>query len=254
MCRSTRHYPAERLAFMLDDARASVLLTESDLVGRLPSIVAPVVCLDREWEAIATGSCWESRRQARGCDNLAYVIYTSGSTGRPKGAMIHHLGLANYLGWCSRAYAIAEGEGAPVHSSISFDLTITALLAPLVVGRRVDLLDEDLGIEQLSHALRRSRDYSLVKITPAHLRWLGDELEPRDAEGRTRAFIIGGEQLTAEHVAFWRQHAPETDPDQRVWSDRDGRRLLRVPRAPRSGDFGPDPDRPTDRQHTSLRP
>ena len=78
------------------------------------------------------------------------------------------------------------------------------------MGRRVDLLDEDLGIEQLSHALRRSRDYSLVKITPAHLRWLGDELEPREAEGRTRAFIIGGEQLTAEHVAFWRKHAPET--------------------------------------------
>ena len=182
---------------------------QSELVGRLPSSSASIVCLDREWEAIATGPDG-NLDDSSGLHNLAYVIYTSGSTGRPKGAMIHHLGLANYLGWCSRAYAIAEGEGAPVHSSISFDLTITALLAPLVVGRRVDLLDEDLGIEQLSHALRRSRDYSLVKITPAHLRWLGDELEPREAEGRTRAFIIGGEQLTAEHVAFWRQHAPET--------------------------------------------
>ena len=100
--------------------------------------------------------------------------------------------------------------GAPVHSSISFDLTITALLAPLITGRRVDLLDEDLGIEQLSEALQRSRDYSLVKITPAHLRWLGDQMDPRDAEGRTRAFVIGGEQLRPEHIAFWRQHAPET--------------------------------------------
>ena len=82
------------------------------------------------------------------------------------------------------------------------------MLAPLITGRRVDLLDEDLGIEQLSEALRRSRDYSLVKITPAHLRWLGDQLDPRDAAGRTRAFVIGGEQLRPEHVAFWRQHAP----------------------------------------------
>ena len=98
--------------------------------------------------------------------------------------MIHHLGLANYLGWCARAYAVPEGQGAPVHSSISFDLTITALLAPLIAGRRVDLLDEDLGVEQLSEALRRSRDYSLVKITPAHLRWLGDQLDPRDAGGQ----------------------------------------------------------------------
>ena len=202
-------YPADRLAFMLEDARTSVVLTESELVCRLPSSSTSVVCLDREWESIATEADGNLDGGA-GLHNLAYVIYTSGSTGRPKGAMIHHLGLANYLGWCSRAYSIALGQGAPVHSSISFDLTITALLAPLVVGRRVDLLDEDLGIEQLSHALRRSRDYSLVKITPAHLRWLGDELESREAAGRTRAFIIGGEQLTAEHVAFWRQHAPET--------------------------------------------
>ncbi len=202
-------YPADRLAFMLEDARTAVLLTESEILGRLPSSSTSVVCLDREWESIATEADGTLDGGA-GLHNLAYVIYTSGSTGRPKGAMIHHLGLANYLGWCSRAYAIALGQGAPVHSSISFDLTITALLAPLVVGRRVDLLDEDLGIEQLSHALRRSSDYSLVKITPAHLRWLGDELESREAAGRTRAFIIGGEQLTAEHVAFWRQHAPET--------------------------------------------
>src|SRR5262249_53231012 len=143
-------------------------------------------------------------------DNLAYMIYTSGSTGRPKGAMIHHRGLANYLAWCVRAYSVRLGQGAPVHSSISFDLTITALLAPLVAGRRVDLLDENLGIEQLSEALRRSRDYSLVKMTPAHLRWLGDQLDPRDAPGRTRALIIGGEQLRPEHVDFWRRNAPET--------------------------------------------
>jgi amino acid adenylation domain-containing protein len=89
-------------------------------------------------------------------------------------------------------------------------LTVTSLLAPLVGGRRVDLLDEDLGVEQLAAALREPRDYSLVKITPAHLRALGDQLGPANAPGRTRAFVIGGEQLTAEHVAYWREHAPET--------------------------------------------
>ena len=89
-------------------------------------------------------------------------------------------------------------------------MTITALLAPLITGRRVDLLDDDLGVEQLSEALRRSRDYSLVKITPAHLRLLGDQMDARDVRGRTRAFVIGGEQLREEHVAFWRQHAPDT--------------------------------------------
>jgi amino acid adenylation domain-containing protein len=202
-------YPAERLAFMLDDARPSVLLTEQDLLGRLPASSAHVICIDRDWATIAAESD-ETLPGGAGLRNLAYVIYTSGSTGRPKGAMIHHLGLSNYLAWCTRAYAVDEGQGAPVHSSISFDLTITALLAPLVAGRRVDLLDEDLGVEQLGEALRRPRDYSLVKITPAHLRWLGDQLNPRDAGGRTRAFVIGGEALRPEHLEFWRRHAPET--------------------------------------------
>src|SRR5262245_39033638 len=141
-------------------------------------------------------------------DNLAYVIYTSGSTGRPKGVMITHRGLSNYLAWCTRAYAVASGTGAPVHSSISFDLTITALLAPLVAGRCVDLLDESLGIEQLGEVLRATRDYSMVKITPAHLRWLGEQLGDGIATAGTRLFVIGGEQLTAEHVETWRRKAP----------------------------------------------
>ncbi len=203
-------YPAGRLAFMVDDARASVLVTQADLLERLPGTRASVICLDRDRRSIEQ-ECGENLLGGAGLLNLAYVIFTSGSTGRPKGAMINHLGLANYLSWCVKAYSVPRGVGAPVHSSISFDLTITALLAPLITGRRVDLLDDDLGVEQLSEALRRSRDYSLVKITPAHLRLLGDQMDACDVRGRTRAFVIGGEQLREEHVAFWRQHAPDTD-------------------------------------------
>ena len=142
-------------------------LTQADLLERLPGRATSVICLDRDRRSIEQER-GENLLGGAGLQNLAYVIYTSGSTGRPKGAMINHLGLANYLSWCVKAYAVPDGVGAPVHSSISFDLTITALLAPLITGRRVDLLDDDLGVEQLSEALRRSRDYSLVKITPAH--------------------------------------------------------------------------------------
>ncbi len=131
-------YPAERLAFMLGDAQASVLLSQADLLDRLPATAASLVCIDRDWKSIEREPDLNLAGGA-GLENLAYVIYTSGSTGRPKGAMIDHLGLANYLSWCAKAYAVPEGEGAPVHSSISFDLTITALLAPLISGRRVRL-------------------------------------------------------------------------------------------------------------------
>ena len=203
-------YPADRLAYLVEDARVPVLLTHSTLIDRLPAGSAAVIVIDRDRGWINDGPA-DSLDLEDDLDRLAYVIYTSGSTGRPKGAMIHHRGLANYLAWAARTYAIPKGEGAPVHSSIAFDLTVTSMLAPLVAGRRVDLLDEGLGVEQLGEALLRSKGYSLVKITPAHLRALGDQFHPDEAVGRTRAFIIGGEQLTAEHIAFWRENAPETD-------------------------------------------
>ena len=202
-------YPPERLRWMLTDSGAPVLLTQQPLLERLPSHSAAVVCLDRDGETLARNP---TRRPVGGASagNLAYVIYTSGSTGHPKGVMIEQRGLSNYLTWAIRAYDVAAGRGAPVHSSISFDLTITGLLAPLLVGGRIALLGEELGIEALPEALRRESDYSLVKITPAHLQLLAQQVAPAEAIGRTRAFIIGGEQLTGEQMAFWQEHAPDT--------------------------------------------
>src|SRR5206468_6194376 len=73
----------------------------------------------------------------------AYVIYTSGSTGTPKGVVVSHRGLVNYLAWCTKEYEVAEGSGAPLHSSIAFDLTVTSLFAPLLSGALVSVLDDD---------------------------------------------------------------------------------------------------------------
>ncbi|QEH34736.1 Linear gramicidin synthase subunit B [Aquisphaera giovannonii] len=202
-------YPADRLAYMLEDSAAAVLLTEDRLAGSLADFAGPTLFLDRDAPGLAEEIDADLPGDTRPGD-LAYVIYTSGSTGRPKGVMITHGGLTNYLGWCVRAYAMAGGRGAPVHSSISFDLTVTALWGPLLAGGRVDLLDESLGLEQLRDAFREPRDDGVVKITPAHLKWLGDQLKPEEAAGRTRVFVIGGEQLTAAHVAFWHEHAPGT--------------------------------------------
>ncbi len=126
-------YPQERLAFMLADAQIPVLLTQEHLVAGLPQHEAAVVCLDADWPLIGARPV-ENLRIAVTPENLAYVIYTSGSTGRPKGVLVTHGGLSNYLQWSTRAYAVTDGQGAPVHSSLSFDLTVTSLFAPLVVG------------------------------------------------------------------------------------------------------------------------
>ena len=202
-------YPQERLAFMLNDAHVPLLLTQARLVERLPAHEAEPICLDTGWKAIAQES-GENPDSGVTPENLVYVIYTSGSTGKPKGTLILHRGLMNYLTWCQRAYPLAAGQGAPVHSSLSFDLTVTSLFAPLLVGRRVRLLPEGPGVDLLGTVLRSETNYSLVKITPAHLELLSQLLSPEEAAGRTRAFIIGGENLLAGSLAFWQDHAVET--------------------------------------------
>jgi amino acid adenylation domain-containing protein/non-ribosomal peptide synthase protein (TIGR01720 family) len=202
-------YPLERLSFMLEETAVPVLLTQERLRNQLPR-EAPVLTLDREWPEREKEYEGENIASEVMGENLAYVIYTSGSTGKPKGVMIPHYGLVNYLSWCTKAYAVAEGQGSAVHSSIAFDLTITSLFAPLLVGRSVVLLPEEQGIEGLVAALSTANDFSLIKLTPAHLELLSQLLPAEKVNGKTRAFIIGGEELRSENLEFWRTHSPAT--------------------------------------------
>jgi amino acid adenylation domain-containing protein/FkbM family methyltransferase len=210
--------PPSRLALMLQESNVAVLLTQTALaeqVSPLKERGLTVVCLDGAARLEADGPSRpprppQTQRRRAAPDNLAYVIYTSGSTGRPKGVMITHRGVVNYLHWCSRAYGVAEGQGSPVHSSLGFDLTVTSLFSPWVVGRAVHLVGGEQDIEGLAEALRAKPDYGLVKLTPAHLEVLGQWLSEDEAGQATRAFIIGGEALHWESLRFWRAHAPRT--------------------------------------------
>ncbi|WP_163864728.1 non-ribosomal peptide synthetase, partial [Myxococcus eversor] len=203
-------WPSTRVSFLLEDTGVPVVLTEDALVDALPVTSQFLLCLDTEWAHTAGREPVTPPEPLAGAEDLAYLIYTSGSTGRPKGVMVEHRGVVNYLTWALRAYGLAEGSGSPVHSPLSFDLTVTSLVAPLVAGRQVVLVPEDAGIEGLGEALRAGSHFSLVKLTPTHLRMLAAQLRPEEAAGRARAFVIGGEALTAEGIAFWREHAPDT--------------------------------------------
>jgi amino acid adenylation domain-containing protein len=200
-------HPQELLAYMLADSRMVALLTQSHLADSLPSAWISVICLDTEWSRIGEERAANPPRTI-GPDNLAYVIYTSGSTGRPKGVMIAHRGLMNYLSWAIRAYAVADGAGAPLHSSIAFDLTITGLFAPLLVGRAVYLLPDVHNIEALNAMLHSGRDFSLVKLTPTHLELLSQQLASQQSTARINRLIVGGEPLAGAHVRFWKTYAP----------------------------------------------
>ncbi|MDT5271397.1 MAG: hypothetical protein QOH49_3583 [Acidobacteriota bacterium] len=202
-------YPAERLRYMLEDSRAGVIVTEQEMDDVLPVVDARRVCVDRDREAIELESSENPQVEVAGA-NLAYVIYTSGSTGRPKGVCVEHSGFANYVNWSARAYRVAEGEGAPLHSPLGFDLTVTSLYPQLIAGRSVRLAPEQKGIEALVESLKATGGYSLVKITPAHLDAARLLLRPEETTGVSRAFVIGGEALREESLDYWREHAPAT--------------------------------------------
>ena len=126
--------------------------------------------------------------------------------------MITHGGLASYLRWAVETYGIAEGPGAPVHSSIGFDLTVTSLFGPLVAGRAATLVPDGSGIDGLVEALRGGPGYSRVKLTPSHLEALSRILAPAEAAaGAARVSSSSAARRSrARALAFFRRHAPET--------------------------------------------
>ncbi|HEX7505320.1 MAG TPA: amino acid adenylation domain-containing protein [Polyangia bacterium] len=202
-------YPPERLAFMASDAGILMLLTEASCKSLFPSASAKAICLDSDWPTLEQEPTSNPSAGAVP-SNLAYVMYTSGSTGQPKGAMILHRGLVNYLCWAIKAYGVEAGGSVPVHSSISFDLTVTSLYPILLAGGHAELLPEDVGAQNLLSSLRRQGRHNLVKITPAHLDLISQQLKAEETGGVTKAFVIGGENLLAESVQLWRDFAPHT--------------------------------------------
>jgi amino acid adenylation domain-containing protein len=202
-------YPQERLAYILSDSQAPIVITQAKVINVIPVSWARIVCLDLEWNEIEKQPAGTAESGV-GADHLAYVIYTSGSTGKPKGVMLTHRGFANYVAYAMQAYKTCFGSGAPINTSISFDATVTSLFLPLVSAGAIWLLPDAQEIEALGTMLEARRDFSLVKLTPTHLEALQWKLRAESLEGQTRALVIGGEALTAAMVKFWRELAPGT--------------------------------------------
>ncbi|MFJ7156742.1 non-ribosomal peptide synthase/polyketide synthase [Streptomyces sp. NPDC101118] len=198
--------PAERLAYQLADSAAPVLVTQESLLDSVPEHRARLLVLEREAAEIAGRPATDPDVAVDG-DDLVYTIYTSGSTGRPKGVLITHGGLANYLDWALAYYGMDGANGAPMFGSIAFDLAVPSFLLPLISGRDVTMVPGDRGQEALPALLREGGDYSIVKITPAHLDLVATELGDTAVDS-VRTFVVGGEEMKPEMVAAWRRTAP----------------------------------------------
>jgi amino acid adenylation domain-containing protein len=165
-------YPAERLAYMLEDSRVPVLLTQGKLLDRLPAHSARAICLDKDWEEIALESP-ENPVSGAEPHNLAYVIYTSGSTGKPKGAAICHHSLANFLHSMSEAPGITNSDILLAVTTISFDIAALEIYLPLTVGAKTVLVSREAASDgaQLKEWLVRS-GATVMQATPATWRLL----------------------------------------------------------------------------------
>ncbi|MFA4949166.1 MAG: amino acid adenylation domain-containing protein, partial [Candidatus Krumholzibacteriia bacterium] len=148
-------YPQERLAFMLQDTNAPVLLTEEKVLRILPPHGAHTIRMDTDWDEIASESA-DNPSRGIGPKNLAYVIYTSGSTGQPKGVCCRHAGIPNLFTDFNKRKPILPGYRCSLWASISFDASVYELFSSLLAGGTLHLVpdvvryDSNAFIEWLS--------------------------------------------------------------------------------------------------------
>jgi amino acid adenylation domain-containing protein len=186
-------YPAARIAYMVEDTAAPVVLTHSGLVGKLPAHAGRTVCVD---DAALIGSqSGDNPEAVGGAASLAYVIYTSGSTGQPKGVMVSHAAVCNRMHWLIGTFGITAADAMLVQASINFDVSIGQLFACLLTGGRCVLAREDERTDSAALvALTQAHAVSIWDLTPSMLRPMLDE--PGIADCRTlRHVFCGGEAL-----------------------------------------------------------
>ncbi|MGA9769788.1 MAG: amino acid adenylation domain-containing protein, partial [Blastocatellia bacterium] len=187
-------YPKERLAFMLEDAQATVLLTEKRLSEGLPETGARRVCLDSDWGEISN---YDDRNPAVSvtAENLLYCIYTSGSTGRPKGIGLSHRALTNLIEW--HLSSLRKADRMLQFASLSFDASFHEVFATWCAGGTLYLMTEDLRMDPVSlgrFISEKSIDKIILPVVV--LQQLAEEYKDKDGTlVSLRELITTGEQL-----------------------------------------------------------
>ncbi|MBW5281365.1 amino acid adenylation domain-containing protein [Burkholderia gladioli] len=203
-------HPAERLAYLLDDARVPIVLSQAHLLERLPATQAARVTLDeagdvnedgepgeRDTAALAAHPC-EAPPELAAPHHAAYVIYTSGSTGRPKGVLVEHRGIVNRLAWMQKAYRLDARDRVLQKTPFGFDVSVWELFWPLLEGARL-VMAEPGGHRDPAY-LARTIDAERISVMHFVPSMLDAFLEhaPANCGASLRDVMCSGEALRAD--------------------------------------------------------
>lgn len=188
-------FPHERLAFMLADSSAPVLITQTSLASFFPDYEGSVILLDNLEEPLPSTKNRSSRRKPA-ADNLAYVLYTSGSTGRPKGVMIGHRALLNFLLSMQKRPGLCAEDTLLAVTTLSFDIAGLELYLPLITGAKVVITDRETAYDPnlLMQEMERV-NANVMQATPATWRML---IEAGWQGKKDLKILCGGEALSAD--------------------------------------------------------
>lgn len=209
-------YPAKRLAYMLDDAEAALVVTQRQLVENLPtSYRETAICLDTDWEDIAQQPA-HAPMSGTTTDNLAYVIYTSGSTGRPKGVAVDHQNVLRLFAATDDWYQFSEHDVWTLFHSYAFDFSVWELWGALLYGGRVVVVSQDVSRSpEIFYDLLRREEVTVLNQTPSAFRQLMRVERERDMPAddlALRLIIFGGEALELNSLRPWYEHHGDTEP------------------------------------------
>ncbi|MBV1850530.1 non-ribosomal peptide synthetase [Catellatospora tritici] len=201
-------YPPQRLAHLLTDSGAAVVVAQHDLVDKVPAVGARLVSLDPSWQTLA-GAPAERPSVDVPLDGVAAVYYTSGSTGSPKGVLITHRGLINLAEAAAGEFGLEPGDRFLQLASISFSAALEEIFPPLLCGATVVLAGYRQALPTVEHFLDvlKTQQINGFEITTAYWHQLVDELAATGSAvpDSVRFVVIGGDRAKAKHVLEWRK-------------------------------------------------
>lgn len=203
--------PSRRIDFVVEDAQATIVLTQSNLAEKMPAHKTRVICLDAEWEAISRESA-ETPPDRLTPANMAYVIYTSGSTGTPKGVMVEHQSFSNYVTAVGIIYGVSAEDRILQFFPISFDGSIEDIYIGLTHGATL-VLRTDSMVASTSEFISQCRDQrlSILDLPTAYWQELAANVSAQEWASLEdlRLLVMGGERALPDRVELWRNRTGE---------------------------------------------